>query len=152
MNPDNRNLIAAIALSMLILIVYQVYFIPDTPPQQAQQEGYAGQTVDGLNVSPEAAAAAIDVPLAVTAPRVNFLNDALDGSISLAGGRIDDLRLRRFGESSRDDENRVALLESLAKKIAILPRSISLISVASAWWIAMRSGQRMRISSPLRRR
>ena len=34
MNPDNRNLIAAIALSMLILIVYQVYFIPDSPPQQ----------------------------------------------------------------------------------------------------------------------
>ena len=110
MNPDNRNLIAAIALSMLILIVYQVYFIPDTPPQQAQQEGYAGQTVDGLNVSPEAAAASVDVPLAATAPRVDFLNDALDGSISLAGGRIDDLKLRRFGAESLDDENRVALL------------------------------------------
>ena len=34
MNADNRNLIAAIALSMLILIVYQIYFVPPEQPQQ----------------------------------------------------------------------------------------------------------------------
>ena len=28
MNADNRNLIAAIAISMMILIVYQIYFLP----------------------------------------------------------------------------------------------------------------------------
>ena len=116
MNSDNRNLIAAIALSMLILIVYQLYFIPDTPPQQAQQEGYAGQTTEDLNVSSDVAAARIDVPVAATAPRVSFESDALEGSISLAGGRIDDLRLSRFGEASRDDENRVALLRKSGEK------------------------------------
>ena len=39
MNNDNRNLIAAIAISILILIVYQIYFIPpETDNQQTSQQ------------------------------------------------------------------------------------------------------------------
>ncbi len=109
MNSDNRNLIAAIALSMLILIVYQVYFIPETPPQD---KSFAGQTVQNLETTTEAATASIAAasPAAATAPRITMQSDTISGSISSAGGRIDDLRLLRFGENTLDDENRVALL------------------------------------------
>ncbi|MCE2517343.1 MAG: membrane protein insertase YidC [Alphaproteobacteria bacterium] len=110
MNADNRNLITAIALSMLILIVYQVYFIPDTPAPQDQ--GYAGQTVENLPATPGSTqlAAASQVPAAVTAPRVAFDGAGIKGSISLAKGRIDDLRLKDYGVDTLTDENRVPLL------------------------------------------
>lgn len=111
MNPDNRNLIAAIALSILILIVYQLYLAPE-PTQQAptQDRGFTGQTVENLPVSPETVATQLDVPAAATAPRVTMESPNIDGTISLAGGRIDDLRLTQFGEASLDDINRVALM------------------------------------------
>ena len=114
MNGDNRNLIMAIALSMLILIVYQIYFIPDEPIQQNQsQEGYAGQTVEGLPATPSAAALEAQIaaaPLAATADRIMIKADKIEGSISLASGRIDDVKLLDYGEETLDDENRVALL------------------------------------------
>ena len=110
MNADNRNLITAIALSMMILIIYQIYFIPDAPAPQDQ--GFAGQTVDGIQPVQNAAAiaAASNLPAAVSAPRIDFSGAKIDGTISLAKGRIDDLHLREFGETSLEDTDRVALL------------------------------------------
>ena len=110
MNADNRNLITAIALSMLILVVYQIFFIPEQPPQQ---EGYAGQTVEALPATPTVAqlqAQLAAAPLAATAPRVKIKGDKIDGSISLASGRIDDIRLLDYGVDYLEDENRVRLL------------------------------------------
>jgi YidC/Oxa1 family membrane protein insertase len=148
MNSDNRNLIAAIALSMMILIVYQVYFAPDTPPQE---EGFSGQTVENLNISPEATAA--DAPLAATAPRVSFESTSLAGSISRASGRIDDLRLTKFGQDAVDDENRVALLrksgqdDSYFTEITFLDNNSERMVETDAIWIA--DGDLLTPSKPL---
>lgn len=141
MNADNRNLIMAIALSMLILIVYQVYFIPDAPPPQ--QEGYAGQTVEGLPATPSASelqASLSTAPLAATAPRIAIKGDKIEGSISLASGRIDDVKLLDYGETSLDDVNRVALLrksggdDSYFTEIGFLDgNSQPLVSKSTLW-------------------
>lgn len=153
MNPDNRNLISAIALSMLILIVYQVYFIPDEPPRQDQ--GFAGQTVENLPQTPNATtiAAGSVLPAAVTAPRVDFENDKINGTISLAKGRIDDLRLRDFGETSLDDETRVGLLrksgsdDSYFTEIDFLDANSQSMIAADAEWQS--DGSTLTPSSPL---
>ena len=43
MNSDNKNLILAVTLSMLILIFYQLYFAPvSPPPSEAQQTNADG--------------------------------------------------------------------------------------------------------------
>ena len=109
MNADNRNLIAAIALSMLILIVYQIYFIPPEQPQQNAASpaetlapAVAGASTAGLAETTETTQ--------VTAPRADITAAALGGSLSLAGGRLDDLRLLQYGEETADDPERVHLL------------------------------------------
>jgi YidC/Oxa1 family membrane protein insertase len=105
MNSDHRNMIAAIALSMLILIVYQIYFIPDAPPPD---EG--GRTSANLDNSGRTSGTNTDETGTSEAPRVSIESGSLEGSISLAGGRIDDLRLTKFGEETLDDQIHVALL------------------------------------------
>jgi YidC/Oxa1 family membrane protein insertase len=109
MNADNRNLIAAIAISMMILIVYQIYFVSSEEPQlntASPEEVLAPalQSTDSSNFgeSPESAQE--------TAARVKINAPALGGSISLAGGRIDELLLLSYGEEVANDEQRVQLL------------------------------------------
>ena len=110
MNADNRNLIAAIALSMLILIVYQIYFVPPEPPQQstASPEETLAPAIAGAGSS--AGLAETTETTQVTAPRADITAAALGGSLSLAGGRLDDLRLLQYGEENADDPERVHLL------------------------------------------
>ena len=150
MNPDNRNLITAIALSMLILIVYQIYFIPETPPQQ---DGFSGQTIENLVTSPEVTVTSEDVPAAATAPRIVMESNSVAGSISLANGRIDDLHLIKFGKSSLDDENRVALFrksgeeDSYFTEINFLNNNSQRMVDRDAVWIA--DGDILTPSSPL---
>ena len=109
MNVDNRNLIAAIALSMMILIVYQIYFLPPEDPQQnvaspeetlapAINAGTSGSLTESLENAQ------------VTAPRADIEAPSLGGSLSLAGGRLDDLLLKAYGEATADDPERVHLL------------------------------------------
>lgn len=127
MKSDNRNLIAAIAISMMILIVYQIYFIPapqDPNQQQASQQEFPSQQVDpnatgqnsgGLNTSGLAGGTSglqsvTEIPAAMTAPRIPIVSDQLGGTVSLAGGRLDDLKLMDYARDDARDENRVELL------------------------------------------
>ncbi len=127
MKSDNRNLIAAIAISMMILIVYQIYFIPapqDPDQQQASQQEFPSQQVDpnatgqnsgGLNTSGLAGGTSglqsvTEIPAAMTAPRIPIVSDQLGGTVSLAGGRLDDLKLMDYARDDARDENRVELL------------------------------------------
>jgi YidC/Oxa1 family membrane protein insertase len=118
MNPDTRNLIAAIALSMLILIIYQLFLTPPPPAVNGESgldQTHTGQTLDSFSANnlPATSGAgqitAANTPVATTAPRIDFENSKIAGTISLAKGRIDDLRLLEFGENSADDGQRVHL-------------------------------------------
>lgn len=161
MSPDNRNLFLAIALSMLILIGYQFYFAPPPPVQQSQND--TGEASNNLPVVPKdeqiaaatsAATAGIgNIPAASTAPRIEFENDKMAGTISLAGGRIDDLRLLEFGENSADDDLRVRLFrqsgeaDSYFTEINFLDASNQNLIAPDAIWIA--DGNALTPSSPL---
>lgn len=120
MNNDNRNLIAAIAISMMILIVYQIYFIPaDQPTPNGQQPGQqvsqqefpqqqGQQTITGATTT--AASTAPELPAALTAPRVKVASNRLGGTLSLAHGRLDDLKLMEYARNDAKDIERVDLL------------------------------------------
>ena len=102
MDDKNKNLILATGLSFLVILVWLVLFPPPTPeidpnaPATVQsQDGATGTDIallppaagDG-SAAPADATAATTVP---AAPRLPIDTPELEGSISLIGGRIDDL-------------------------------------------------------------
>jgi YidC/Oxa1 family membrane protein insertase len=124
---DSKNTILAIALSALVLIVWQFFFA--MPQEKARQEklqaeqlaqkqqmqtqvqpkqsgqpstipAQPGQAqVPGQTAqAPAAVAPNRDAALAAS-PRVPIATDSLQGSIDLKGGRIDDLALIKFRET-----------------------------------------------------
>ena len=109
MNFENKNFIAAIVLSMLIIFGWQYFYAgplqkkltagtetaqtQSTAPQTAPA---AGGAVPGM--TPEALAANRDEALAKS-PRLPIKTDFVSGSINLKGAMIDDLHLLRYRET-----------------------------------------------------
>jgi len=118
MNPDTRNLIAAICLSMSVLIGYQILF--GEPTQQSVRKEQ--QTVDKNNEP------SIDLPKENTTSltevtkktknidRINIINDELQGSISLLGARIDDLVLKNYRKTLDPESDQIRFLKKIDER------------------------------------
>ncbi|TRW97438.1 membrane protein insertase YidC [Paracoccus sp. M683] len=124
MQDNNRNLILATVLSFLVILVWYTVFAP-TPPEPTQAPATTSQTADGGVNTPTAGQTAAtggaqlgeqpgsNDPTAA-AGRVVIESPALSGSISLAGGRIDDLLLRDYRETLEGNSPLVRLLSPTA--------------------------------------
>ncbi|WP_238365006.1 membrane protein insertase YidC [Mesobacterium pallidum] len=111
MDDQNKNLILATVLSMVVLIGWFVMFPPPEPPADptateavtetttAPTAAVPGATTTG---APAATGEAAVQPLAADAPRVTIETPRVAGSISLRGGRIDDLKLKDYRETLDD--------------------------------------------------
>ncbi len=120
MENQNRNLILATVLSFLVVLGWFMLFPPEEPPPDIADTGEdqpvalptpdvavappagdhiaaGAQPADSGKTVPEAARIAIDTPRLV-------------GSISLTGGRIDDLSLRQYKEDLSENSGIVRLL------------------------------------------
>ncbi|MEZ0279667.1 MAG: membrane protein insertase YidC [Methylibium sp.] len=122
MDENNRNFILAIVLSMAVLFAWQYFFLPlPKPPETAEQQqqpepgpsrpageapGTAGAPQPG---APGAATLTRHEALAAS-PRIAIDTPALKGSISLKGGRIDDLTLKDYRETVEPNSPNVILL------------------------------------------
>ena len=121
MDDQNKNLILATALSFLVILVWFVLF-PPPPPVDPAIEANGGAIEEGTALTPPATAQApatgevaqtatqAETAAAAEAPRVAIETPALSGSLSLAGGRIDDLKLSNYRTSLDDDAEIVTLL------------------------------------------
>ena len=121
MDNQNKNLILATALSFLVVLGWFMLFPPPEPPVESTQsapersEGIPAVTPD-LAAAPPAAgltdgavtAETADRP--ETAARIPIETPRLVGSISLLGGRIDDLLLRQYNQTLEEDSGMVRLL------------------------------------------
>jgi len=103
MDEQNRNLILATALSLLVILVWFVLFPPPEPENLAQTPppAAAGETIGDVTVPgtvSEAASPQATAPeeTASDAPRLPIETEGFSGSISLQGGRIDDLSLNNY--------------------------------------------------------
>jgi YidC/Oxa1 family membrane protein insertase len=109
MKSDNaRNTVIFIACTAVILILYQVFVMqPQADRRKAAQAAAAHQTVSGqaagTNAVPGASPAASSAIFVTnrtqalgSAVRVPISTPTLQGSLSLKGGRIDDLFLKKY--------------------------------------------------------
>ena len=116
MDDQNKNLLLATVLSFVVILVWFVGG-PMLFPQWFPEEPVAQQTA-----APEAPATA-EAPAATTsatepapeAPRVTIETPKLSGSLSLAGGRIDDLSLKTYRETIDPASPEVRLLSPVGK-------------------------------------
>jgi YidC/Oxa1 family membrane protein insertase len=123
MTPENRNLWLAVLLSVGVLILYQIFYVePNAKAERARVEAQKAAAAAAAPKAPAGAAAAPAAPavpagpvpreqaLAQT-PRIAFDSPLIDGSISLAGARIDDLSLKRYRETVDPKSPEVTLLK-----------------------------------------
>ncbi|MFZ5932249.1 MAG: membrane protein insertase YidC [Pseudomonadota bacterium] len=135
MTEENRNLILAFSLSMLVLFGW-FYFV-DRPRMEAEQEQQqattqqapapqAGAPADVSTIpQPDAvpaiikggpgseiagAAIASRAEMLARTPRIRIDNGQMHGSISLQGGRLDDLTLATYRETISKDSAEIILL------------------------------------------
>ena len=123
MDDQNKNLILATVLSALVLLIWFVLF----PPEQQSPAVTETPTSDGVpapspdaTLPPAAGSAAPDVTTGTIAVdredavaatrRVPVETPRLTGSLSLTGGRIDDIALKDYRETLDDDSPIVTLL------------------------------------------
>ncbi|WP_299356439.1 membrane protein insertase YidC [uncultured Shimia sp.] len=121
MDDQNKNLILATALSFGVILVWFLLFPP--PEQAAVDPNAPTETVAGEQ--PAATAPAGTAPAATSAggtpattetteqanaPRLDIETDRVTGSISLLGGRLDDLKLKDYREELAEDSPIVTFL------------------------------------------
>lgn len=118
MEDNNRNLILATVLSFLVILVWYTVFAPEPVSDQPSGQPLTEQVVDDQPLATPGTGAATTAPAdlaaepdaAEPAGRVAIQSSALSGSISLAGGRIDDLLLTRYQETRDEGSPDVRLL------------------------------------------
>ena len=113
MNDQNKNLILATALSFLVILVWFVLFPPEEPAVDPNAPVAAvTQTAPAAAVPGAAAPAAAAEPVPETA-RIAVDTPRLVGSIALTGGRLDDLSLRDYRQTTAADSDIVRLLRPM---------------------------------------
>jgi len=126
MNRNNNNMILAIALSALVIFGWQFFVVgPQMKAEQAKQAAIAQQEkLHPHAKAPGAPAATPGVPgmagatthmsreaaLKAGGARVAIDSPLLDGSIALKGGKLDDLRLKKYHETLDPKSPEIVLL------------------------------------------
>jgi YidC/Oxa1 family membrane protein insertase len=126
---DNKNTILAIVLSALVLLGWQYFFA--VPQEKARQEQLQAQQqkqtvpapgqpspaqpqaqsqVPGQPSAPSSATPMDRRAALANSPRVSIATDTLQGTIALKGGRIDDLALVKFRETTDPKSPPIVLL------------------------------------------
>ena len=119
MDDQNKNLILATVLSFAVIVAWTTLFPPEDLPVDPATE--TAQTLDDPTlpaadpVAPAATTPTATVEPAADAPRVAIETAEFSGSISLLGGRIDDLALSNYRETIDPDANVVRLLKPVGE-------------------------------------
>ena len=128
MDDQNKNLILATALSFIVILVWTIFFAPEPPVTQPVADNGTGTltapSVDGVASAPPAPGSdgttatpglgggeigTRDGALSAS-QRIDIQTPRLTGSLSLEGGRIDDLALVGYRETLDPGADLVTLL------------------------------------------
>ncbi len=107
---DSKNLILAVALSVLVMVGWQ-YFVELPKHREAEKLAAERQEIKPAEMPVRAESGLKDRAEAVSeSPRIAIENGDLKGSISLKGARFDDLSLVKYKETTEKNSPEVTLL------------------------------------------
>ena len=118
MNPDTRNLIAAICLSMSVLIGYQILFGEPTQQNVKKEQQLVDKNNEpSIELPKENNTSLTEVTKKTrNIDRINIINDELQGSISLLGARIDDLVLKKYRKTLDPESDQIRFLKKIDER------------------------------------
>ncbi|WP_421707797.1 membrane protein insertase YidC [Algihabitans sp.] len=132
---DQKNLILAIALSVGIILLWEVFISGPQREAQLQQQRIEQQAEQpaGTEIAPtlESETAGVEpgglgglnrAQALEQGPRLRIETPALDGSINLVGARFDDLTLLRYRETIEDDSPNIELLQPVGTTMPYFAR------------------------------
>ena len=114
---DTKNVIAAIALSSAVIVLYSLFFVPEqtTKKENLIKKENIEQNNDTPSLDQKEPIIQISREEAIRdSERVQFENQSIIGSISLKGASIDDLTFKNYNTE----------LESNKKVVLLAPRNI----------------------------
>ena len=109
---DSKNVMAAIALSSAVIVLYSLFFVPEQNPinQNLDEKKKVEQNTDTPTIDQKEKIIKISRDEALKKDkRIKFENDNIIGSISLKGASIDDLTFKNY-RVDLDDDKKVILL------------------------------------------
>ena len=109
---DSKNVIAAIALSSAVIVLYSLFFIPEQQPnnENLSEKKKIEQNTDTPSLEQKETIISISRDEALSkSERVEFENNNIVGSISLKGASIDDLTFKNY-KVNLNEEKKVTLL------------------------------------------
>jgi len=118
MNPDTRNLIAAICLSMSVLIGYQILFGEPTQQNVKKEQQLVDKNNEpSIELPKDNNTSLTEVTKKIrNIDRINIFNDELQGSISLLGARIDDLVLKKYRKTLDPESDQIRFLKKIDER------------------------------------
>ena len=133
-NDNNRNLILFTAIAVAVLLAYQMLFL--APAEKRRAEARRSQAAAEATTTKAGPLAGLPTGVAPTnltrdqakaaTPRLAIDTPNLKGSLSLVGGRIDDLFLKKFAETIEAGSPPVELLR---------PQGAVLLHFATFGWV-----------------
>ena len=149
MTPENRNLIMAVALSMIVLLGWQIFVIqPEMEKEAAKQERIAAEMAQSAATANDSgqpsASAASGTPAIInntapakavdTAKRIVIDAPLVRGSFSVRGARLDDVILTSYNETLDENSENIHFLKKISSDTPFF---------AEFGWSSSDSGQTM---------
>ena len=149
MTPENRNLIMAVALSMIVLLGWQIFVIqPEMEKEAAKQERIAAEMAQSAATANDSgqpsASAASGTPAIInntapakavdTAKRIVIDAPLVRGSFSVRGARLDDVILTSYNETLDENSENIHFLKKTSSDTPFF---------AEFGWSSSDSGQTM---------
>ena len=109
---DSKNVIAAIALSSAVIVLYSLFFIPEksNTNQNLTEKNKIEQNTDTPSLDQKEPLVQISREEALKQnERIQFENKSIIGSISLKGAAIDDLTFKNYNTSLENNEKVILL-------------------------------------------
>lgn len=162
MDDQNRNLILASVLSFLVIVAWFFFFPPPEPVQTSAVELTDASTNQQTSALPgveksASSATGQTVSTAEDAPRISIETQKLMGTISLKGGRIDDLSLLGYKVDLSAGAENVTLLKPVGEEgayyatygwAALSGVTSNLVPTPDTLW-EVNGNNRLTVSSPV---
>ena len=118
MDDQNKNLILATVLSLAVLLTWYVggpMLFPKWFPEPVAIQT-APRTEVATPTAPAATTTEVTTEAAANAPRLTIDTPKLSGSISMLGGRLDDLSLKNYRDTVQPDSTNVKMLSPIGQE------------------------------------